>query len=291
MVSTPRQRSGPTVARMILGLRLRWAREEAGLSREQAGKAIRGSNSKISRVELGRVGGQDRDVAGLATLYGVTDPVRREALLVLAQESRKRHPSSDVMPDWLATYVDLEEAASVIRVYELQFVPGLLQTQGYARAVIAGGRSGADEAEIERRVTARITRGQLLVNPDPPRLWAVIDESALHRVIGSPAVMRAQLEHLLEAAKLPRITLQVMPAETGAHAAEGGAFSLLRFPYPEMFDVVYIEHLTRGFHLDDPAEVETYIRAADALSVHAATPADSAELITELRDRLPRHAG
>lgn len=278
--------AGPTVPRIMLGSRLRRAREEAGLSRDEAGAVIGGSETKIGRIEHGRTGCQDRDVTTLAESYGLTDPGVRSRLLGLARESRKRHPGSDLMPSWLATYVDLEEAAALIRTYELQFVPGLLQTPGYARALIVGGHPRMAAAEVEQRVTLRMARAQLLVQPDPPKLWAVIDEAALRRAIGAAAVMRAQLEYLLEASKLPSITLQVIRAGAGVHAAEGGAFSLLRFPGPELPDVVYLEYLTRGVHLDNPAEVDTYVRAVDNLAVHAATPGDSAELIADLRDRL-----
>lgn len=288
-MSAPQPRTGPTVARIILGLRLRRLREDSGITRHQAGAVIHSSESKISRMELGRVGCQDRDVSELADHYGLTDPARRAALLDLARASRRRNPGNDLLPRWLTTYVDLEAAATLIRTYEPQLIPGLLQTASYARTVIAEGRPAASAADIDRRVSLRLDRTQLLIRPDPPRLWAVIDEATLHRTIGGPVVMGAQLDHLLEAARLPSITLQVMPTGSGAHAAEGGAFSLLRFSYPELSDIVYIEHLTHGFHLDDPAEVMAYTQAADQLAAQAATPATSLEIIADIRDRIRSH--
>lgn len=275
---------GPTVPRIMLGTRLRKLREDAGFTREQAGYVIRAHQTKISRMELGRVGCQTRDVTDLIDRYGLTDQASRNALIDLARAGRKSHARSDLEPDWAATYFDLEEAATRIRMYEPQFLPGLLQTAEYARAVIAAGHPAEDADDIERRVTARVNRTHLLLRPDPPLFWAVIDEAALRRRIGGPVVMRTQLDRLLEAARLPNITLQVMTAAAGGHAAEGGAFALLRFAYPELPDVVHIEHLTRGLHLDDPEEVEIYAQAAEKLAVQAATPNESYDIIAAVRD-------
>lgn len=285
-MSTPEPRMGPTVPRIMLGSRLRKLREDAALTREEAGYAIRAHETKISRMELGRVGCQTRDVTDLADCYGLIDTFERKRLVELARAGRKRQAHSDLLPDWAATYFDLEEAASRIRTYEIQFIPGLLQTAEYARAVIAEGHPGNTADDIERRVAVRMNRTHLLLRPDPPRLWAVVDEGALRRRIGGRAVMRAQLERLLEAAKLPNITLQVMSAVAGGHAAEGGAFALLRFPYPELPDVVHIEHLTRGFLLDDTDEVETYAQAAEKLAVQAATPNESLDILATLREEV-----
>jgi len=193
---------GPTVLRMLLGGQLRRLREAAGITPERAGYEIRASRSKISRVEHGRVGYKERDVADLLTLYGVTDERERKHMLTLAQQANSQGwwaRYDDVMPDWFETYVGLEQATSLIRTYELQFIPGLFQTENYARAVTVLGHRAAPAAEIERRVSLRLKRQRILTRPEPaPRVWAVIDESALRRPLGGRDVMRAQLRHLIE---------------------------------------------------------------------------------------------
>ncbi len=263
---------GPTVRRMLLGAQLRRLREDKGVSREDAGWAIRASESKISRMELGRVGFKDRDVADLLTLYGVADADERAALLTLAREANKPgwwHPYGDLLPNWLQYYLDLEAAAALIRTYEIQFVPGLLQTDAYARAVILLGYGGAGNEEIDRRVGLRMARKQLLTRPDPPQLWAVMDEAVLRRPIGGLEVMRAQIEALEEARSLPNVRLQVIPFRAGGHAAAGGAFSILRFPDQDLPDVVYIEHLTSALYLDRRDDVDRYAEAVGRLFIEA----------------------
>src|SRR5437762_5000686 len=200
---------GPTVRRMLLGAQLRRLREAKGITREEAGRLIRGSESKISRIELGRVGFKQRDVADLLTLYGVVGEPERAALLTLAGEANKPgwwQPYGDLLPTWLQTYLDLEAAATLIRTYEVQFVPGLLQTDAYARAVILLGHEAEDRAEIDRRVGLRMARKRLLTRPDAPQLWAVIDEAVLRRPIGGAQVMREQIEVLIEASADRKIT-------------------------------------------------------------------------------------
>jgi hypothetical protein len=263
---------GPTVRRMLLGAQLRRLREVKGVSRVDAGWAIRGSDSKISRIELGRVGFKERDIADLLTLYGVTDADEREALLTLAQEANKPgwwQPYGDLIPNWLQNYLDLEAAATVIRTYEVQYVPGLLQTEEYARAVILLGFGSARGVEIDRRVGLRMARKQLLTRADPPQLWAVMDEAVLRRPIGGTNVMRAQIEALIEASSLPNVQLQVVPFRAGGHAAAGGAFSVLRFPDPDLPDVVYIEHLTGALYLDRREDVDRYAEAVGRLFIEA----------------------
>src|SRR5215467_571765 len=219
---------GPTVLRMILGTQLRRLREAADVTPDRAGYEIRGSRSKISRMEHGRVGFKERDVADLLTLYGVTDEAVRSHMLALAEHANSQGwwaRYDDVMPDWFETYVGLEQATSLIRTYELQFVPGLFQTEDYAREVTVLGHRSAPAEEIERRVSLRIKRQQILSSPTGPRVWAVIDESALRRPLGGREVMREQLIHLIELADRPQITLQVMPFDRGGHSAAGGSFS------------------------------------------------------------------
>ena len=269
---------GPTALRILLGSQLRALREAAGISPDAAGYEIRASRSKISRVEHGRVGFKERDVADLLTLYGITDERQRAHLLTLAQHANSRGwwaRYDDVMPDWFVTYVGLEQATSLIRTYELQFVPGLFQTPDYARAVTVLGHRAAPQEEIERRVSLRLKRQEILTVTDPPRVWAVIDESALRRPLGGQEVMREQLRHLVEVAELPHVTLQVMSFNRGGHSAAGGSFSILRFAQPDLPDIVYLEQLTGALYLDKIDEVDHYREVINSLSAEAETPADS----------------
>jgi transcriptional regulator with XRE-family HTH domain len=276
--------SGPTVQRLVLGSQLHQLRESRGISAEQAAEAIRGSHSKISRMEHGRVGFKDRDVSDLLTLYGVTDPEERAALLNLAREANTPgwwHAYSDILPNWLEPYVGLEAAASVIRTYEVQFVPGLLQTEGYARALIRLG-SAANEEEITRRAELRVSRQEILSSPHPPQLWAVIDEGALRRPVGGAQVAREQLSHLIEMADHPAVTLQILPFRAGAHAAMGGPFTILRFAEPDLNDVVYIEQLTSALYFDKPAEVDSYLEVMEQLCLQAEGAAKTVQILGEI---------
>jgi len=269
----------------MLGTQLRRLREAKGVSREDAGYLIRASESKISRMELGRVSFKERDIADLLSLYGITHQDERAALLALARQANtpgwwQRY--GDILPSWFQTYLGLEEAATLIRTYEVQFVPGLLQTEDYARAVITHGNPGAPTEEIERRVSLRMKRQQLLARSDAPQLWAVVDEAALRRTMGSPAVMAAQLERLIKASEVPSITLQVLPFHVGAHAAEAGAFTILRFPEPDLPDVVYTEQLTGALYLDKRDDVDAYMAAVDRLSVESAPPRTTTEILSRI---------
>src|SRR6201996_3392375 len=239
-----RRASGPTVQRIVLGAQLRRLRENREITTEQAAEAIRGSHSKISRMEHGRVGFKDRDVSDLLTLYGVTDPAERESLLSLAREAGNPawwHDFGDLLPHWFEPYISLEAAASVIRNYEVQFVPGLLQSPAYAREVIQLGHPSITGDELNRRVELRMGRKRLLTRPTSPRLWAALDEAVLRRPMGDVAVMREQIDHLLEMTAHPNVTLQIVPFNVGGHSAAGGPFSILRFAEPELSDVVYLE--------------------------------------------------
>jgi len=281
--------SGPTVRRMQVGARLRRLREAKGVSREDAGWAIRASESKISRMELGRVGFKHRDVADLLTLYGVEDEKERADVLALARAANAPgwwHPYGDLLAPWFQNYLDLESAAILIRTYEIQFVPGLLQTEAYARAVVQIGYGDADPQEIERRVRLRMARKEVLNRADGPRLWAVIDEAVLRRPIGGVHVLREQILALIEACKMPSVRLQVIPFGAGGHAAAGGAFSILRFPDREMPDVVYIEHLTSAFYLEKREDVESYVAAVARLFIEAEPPDRTPDVLRAALDRL-----
>ncbi|MGK5521619.1 helix-turn-helix domain-containing protein [Micromonospora sp. URMC 107] len=281
--------TGPTVLRMLLGAQLRRLRESSGVSREGAGWEIRASESKISRMELGRVGFKERDVADLLTLYGVTAPAEREALLKLARDANSPgwwHRYGDVLPNWFQSYLGLEAAAALIRSYEVQFVPGLLQTREYARAVVLLGHGRAAPAEIERRVALRMQRQRLLHRENPPQLWAVVDEAALRRPIGGPRVMREQVAALIEATKSPNIRLQVIPFAAGGHAAAGGAFTILRFGDRELPDIVYIEQLTSALYLDKRDDLDYYAVAMERLCVEAEPPERTPEILGGILDDL-----
>lgn len=277
---------GPTVRRIMLGTQLRRLREDAGVTREEAGYHIRASGSKISRLELGRVSFKERDVDDLLAFYGVTAKEDRDAFLAVAGEANTPgwwHSYNDILPGWFETYVGLEQAASRIRTYEVQFVPDLLQTEDYARAVAGRGPAASSEEEIERRVAVRISRQRRLVEPDPLWLWAVVDEAVFHRRIGGAGVMRAQIDHLIEVSRLPNVTVQVLPFSHGGHAAEGGAFALLRYNEGDLPDIVYVEQLTGAVYVDKREEVDVYVEAMEHLAVQAATPEAT---VTFLRDML-----
>lgn len=281
-MSTVQPGSGSLVSRILLGSQLRRLREEKGISRDAAGYHIRASESKISRMELGRVGFKQRDVADLLTLYGVTEESERNALLELARGAHGAgwwHSYSDVLPGWFQTYVGLEESAASIRTYEVQFVPGLLQAPDYAKAVTRLGRRAAPEEEVDRRVRLRMRRQEQLLSGRGPDYLAVIDEAALRRPLGGPEVMRAQIRHLIDLGQRPNITVQLMPFRHGGHAAEGGPFTILRFPEQDPPDVVYLEQLTGAMYLDKHDDVAQYHQAMDRLREESQTPEQTIDLL------------
>jgi hypothetical protein len=274
-----------TVLRMLLGTQLRNLRETAGIPAEKAGYAIRASRSKISRLENGRVGFKTRDVEDLLTLYGMTDEEQRSEVLALARQSNAPEwwtKYSDILPDWFETYLGLESAAATIRCFEIQFVPGLFQTEEYAQAVTRLGHKAAPVAEIERRVALRRKRQDLLTRPAPPRIWALMDEAVLRRPVGGPMVMRAQLRHLIEASRPSHVTIQVVPFARGGHAGAGGSFSLLRFDEQYLPDIVYVEQLTSAIYLGQRSDVEHYLEIVDQLSGEALTPAATRDFIKQV---------
>jgi transcriptional regulator with XRE-family HTH domain len=280
--------AGPTVQRLVLGGHLRRLREEAGMTTERAALSIRGSHSKISRIEHGRVGFKERDIADLLTLYGVGPGDEREALLNLARGANtpgwwQRY--TDILPHWVEPYFGLEAAASAIREYELQFVPGLLQIEPYARAVIRLGNLPSED-EVVRRAQARVSRQEILNRETPPRVWAVLDEGALRRVIGSRDVMRAQLLHLIEMCDHPAVTLQILPFSAGAHRAMGGPFTILRYTEPDLRDVVFIEQLTSALYLDKQTEVDSYLQVIEEVCLQAEPSAKTPGLLKGFLDAL-----
>lgn len=270
---------GPTALRMILGRQLQALREKAEMSVDEAAEAIYSSPFTIRRMERAEGGLKPLTVKSLLIAYGVTTPDQIEAFLALCRDASKPgwwHSFSDVLPDWFRTYVGLEEAAALIRGYEPHWVPGLLQTEDYARASVRTGFPDAPDSEVDRRVTLRLARQQILARPKPPRLWIVMDETALRRPVATtgPAIMRAQIDRLVEAVERPGITVQVLPFSAGLHPAMHGLFYLLRFPDKEMPDIVYGESISSAFYLDKPREVAIYLEILDRISAQSA-PADS----------------
>jgi transcriptional regulator with XRE-family HTH domain len=284
-VVTAYPQGGPTVLRILLGGQLRRLREARQITRSEAGDAIRASDSKISRLELGRVAFKERDVCDLLTLYGVTDEDERALFKSLGRQANKPgwwHKYSDIMPSWFELYVGLEEAASLVRTYEVQFVPGLLQTGDYAREVTLLGHTEVSSTAVSRRVELRMTRQERLTGTGGPRIWAIIDEAVLRRPLGGPQIMRAQLEHLVEMASLPNVTLQVVPFDRGGHAAAGGPFTILRFAEPDLPDVVYLEQLSSALYLDDRDDIDGYMAVMDRLCVEAAPSDGTIKMLHEI---------
>ena len=274
-----------TARRMLVGARLKRLREAKGISREAAGFTIRASGSKMSRLELGKVSFKERDVADLLVLYGVGDPNERDEIREMARQASRPgwwRAYEDVLPTWFDNYVGLEETAVAIRTYEIQFVPGLLQTPAYARAVIESGLPTPQPHEVDRAIALRMARQRLLERANPPHLWAVIDEAALRRPVGTAATGKAQLAHLLDLTVRTRITLQILPLSAGAHAVAGGAFTLLRFGDLDLPDIAYLEQLLNAVYIDRRDQVECYTLLLERLAVEALTPDDTTRLLHQL---------
>ncbi|MFJ6656251.1 helix-turn-helix domain-containing protein [Streptomyces sp. NPDC091377] len=265
----------PSVLRMILGRQLEELRVKAGLSFEQAGAALGVSHSTIRRMEAAKVARlRLADAEKLLQIYGVTDQQEIDTFLKSAREANKRgwwHTYRDVMPDWFAAYLSLEQAALQIRAYENQFVHGLLQTEQYARALLGAGNPHAPAEATERRVALRMRRQELLTRPGPPRLWVVIDETVLRWPVGGAEVMRAQIDHLIEMNRLPHVTVQIMRFANGPHPAmRAGAYHIFRFRAPELPDIVYLNGLVGAVYLDKRDDVVVYREALDRLGAQAA---------------------
>ncbi|GAA2247055.1 transcriptional regulator [Streptomyces ruber] len=281
----------PSVLRMILGRQLEALRGRAGLSYEDAGAAIGVSHSTIRRMESAKVARlRLPDVEKLLQVYGVGDRQEIDTFLASVREANKRgwwHTYRDVLPDWFTPYLSLEQAALHIRAYEPQFVPGLLQTEAYARAQLSAADPQAPAEVTDRAWALRMRRQELLSRPEPPRLWAVLDETVLRRPIGGPAVMRAQVDHLIEVGRLPYVTVQIMPFGNGPHPAlRSGAFHLFRFRAPELPDVVYLGGLAGAAYLDKPDDVVIHREALDRLSAQAAPARRTEEVLRLLRKDL-----
>jgi len=276
-------RSSPTVRRRRLGIELRRLREAAGLSLEDAARRLERTGATVSRMETGRISVRARDVNALLDLYGVTDRQTRDGLLTLVRESRQKgwwHTYGDVLPATLDMLVGLETAAASILTYEINLVPGLLQTADYARALFRAGKRFDSPEKVERQVELRLNRQAILTGEEPPHLWAVVDEAAVRRQVGGPEVMRQQLERLVEASAQPNITIQIMAFAVGAHMGMSAAFNIFRFP-EESGDpsVGYSNNQTGTLYIEKAEEVRRYQLIFDHLRAAALSPDDSVALL------------
>ncbi|MFI0486707.1 helix-turn-helix domain-containing protein [Actinomadura sp. 9N215] len=266
---------------------LRRLRDASGLTLDHVAEQLEWSNAKVSRIENARVSVLPRDVKYLLNVYGIEGEAR-EVLLALAREARQKgwwHSYGEAIPAWFEVYVGLESDAVTMDKYESEHVPGLLQTADYARAVFQSFPLD-DEAEIDKRVELRMARTERLTTPGAPKFWAVLNEAVIHRRVGGAPTMQAQLAHLSNMAKLPNITLQVLPFDAGAHPAMSGAFTILGFPEPSDPKVVFMEEQTGGLYLEKPHEIERYSMAFDHLRAAALRPSDSQALIARIADNM-----
>ncbi|MBV2357612.1 helix-turn-helix domain-containing protein [Streptomyces sp. J2-1] len=282
-------RSAPTVGQVVLGRRLQDLRERAGLRREEAARVLRVAPATVRRMETAEVALKIPYVQLLLGAYGITGD-ESETFVRLAEDANRPgwwQRYHDILPDWFSMYVSLEGAATLIRSYDPHCLPGLLQTEDYARGVLTSGAlSETSPEEIERHVGVRMRRQELLLRADAPRFWAVMDETVLRRTVGGPDLMRAQIDRLLEAAELPHVTLQVIPFETGPHPGTYGPFVLFRFAMPELPDMVYSEYLTGAVYLDARSEVATHLEVMDRMAAQAATAQRTKEILRDLRKEL-----
>lgn len=281
----------PSVLRMILGRQLEELRTRAGLTYEDAGVAIGVSHSTIRRMEAAKVARlRLPDVEKLLQTYGVADQQEIDTFLKSVREANKRgwwHNYRDVLPDWFAAYLSLEQAALQVRAYESQFVPGLFQTADYARALLGAGNPHASSEATDRRVALRLRRQELLTREAPPRVWIVMDETVLRWPVGGPEVMRAQLDHLIAMNALPHVTLQIMPFGNGPHPAmRAGAFHLFRFRAPELPDIVYLSGLVGAVYLDKADDVVVYREALDRLGAQSAPARKTEAILGAIRKEL-----
>jgi hypothetical protein len=266
----------------MLGGQLRRLRTELGIDRAVAGRHIGGSDSKISRIELGDVRIKDHDLELLLDLYGVDSIQERAAALQIASLASNRqwwHQYGDIVADWFGTYLALESAAESIRTYELRFVPGLLQTPAYAEAVI---RLRFQQKEVERRLALRMHRQRMLFERGLPTLWAIIDENALRQQIGVGSVMEEQLTFLREAARRPNIAIQILPIKEGLRTGAGNSFTMLRLRSTHLADVVYMEHLDNAEYFADPRHCDPYKTHLARISVAALRPAETPRALAEI---------
>jgi hypothetical protein len=284
-------RSSPTVKRRRLAAELRRHRDAAHLTIDEVAERLEWSTAKISRIENARVSVLPRDVKFLLTTYGLTDTDEAwELLLTLARESRQRgwwQQFGEAVPDWFEVYVGLEAEAATIFAYDAEFVPGILQTEDYAWAIHRAQLPSATNTEIDRLVKVRMARQETLRSSDVPQLWLILNEAVIRRMVGNDSIMREQLDHLIEAATFPNLTLQVIPYSAGAHAAMDGSFILLGFPEPADPQIVYIEYHTGALYLEKQPEVERYSVMFDHLRASALPVGASRDLMARVAAEIP----
>jgi transcriptional regulator with XRE-family HTH domain len=288
-----RTEPAPTLLKMLVGVQLAGIREDAGLAQEQAARAVGFSPAKLSRIEAGkgRRPPTEGDVRTLLDYYKTED---YEASVLLQLLRRAGEPGwwqrfdKRLMPEWFDRLVGLQEAANSIRTFEIQYVPGLLQTPAYARSVVERGLPSAPAREVSRRVELRTRRGELLQRPDAPQLWAIIDESVLLRVLGSREVMREQLDHLVTMAQLPHVSLQIVPLDVTNASAPAIPVTYLRFGGLDLPDIVYLEHIRSATFLEDRDETEQYRVTLDQLADDALSPRES---LTRLKETIAQRYG
>ncbi len=278
-------RTAPTVGQMVLGLRLRDLRERADCSFAEAAAALSVNSTTVRRMEKAEVGLKPPYVEKLLKTYGVPEAEITSFLSLVDEANRPGWWQSfrDVLPSWFSLYVSLEGEASLIRSYEPHCVPGLLQTPEYARALLSTGFPNASEEELSRRVALRMQRQELLRRPDAPRLWVVLEEQVVRRHVGEPAVMRGQIDRLIEATAMPNVTVQVLPFTSGPHPAMFGPFQLFRFDIPELPDIVYIESLSGAVYHDERPDTAAYLEALDRMGAQAAPATRTETLLGEIR--------
>jgi len=272
------QRRSPTIRRRRLGVELRRHREAAGVTIDVVAERLGCSTSKVSRIETGHTSAASRDVQNMLDIYGVGDEIKNE-LVEIAREARQKgwwHPYSTVLT---GAYVGLEAAARSIRTYEQQVVPGLLQSEAYAIAMIRSARLGDTDQQIEQRVRVRMARQSLLIQDDPIDLRVVLDEAVMSRPVGGDDVMRDQLVRLIDAARLPNVTLQILPFAAGAHAGMDGTFAILEFEEDRDADVVFAENATGGLFLEKVEELRKYNSIFETIRTTALDPEESIKMI------------
>lgn len=281
-------RTSPTVRRRRLAAELKELRRISGKSREEVAAYVGVAPSTVTKVENASAAARTADVAMMLSLYGV-EGVRREALLTLAREARQRswwQEYSGAVPQWFEVYVGLEDEATEIRTFHPEVVDGRLQTEAYMRALIHAEVNVPTDQEIDRRVAVRLKRQErLLAADDPPRLWTIMGEAALHRTVGGADAMGGQLEHLVRMSRLNNVTIQILPFRVGAHPGMQGGFHLLRFAADR--DVVYLEYRQGAIYLEQDADVTAYVDLLEHLVARALGPEESRALIARAIEGLP----
>ncbi len=282
------RRQAPTVRLRRLAAELRRLRKVAELTREDVSERTGINNATLYRIETARARPQMRTLTGQLNLYEV-DQEEREYRTGLCREATTQgwlRPYHSELPEEYTAYISFEDEAQSARNYESLYMPGLLQTEDYARAVIRGGMPAATDDEVEDRVRARMERKGVLTKRSPLKLWAVVDEAALRRVVGGADVMRGQLDHLANITKAPNVTLQVISFDAGAHPGMPGQFIVLGFADPVDTDLIYIDSMAGDLFLESDADIARYRTAFDNLVAVALSPNDSAALIAEIAEQV-----